>query len=233
VPSQRFSECSRQTFDEGPAMETAGLAVTTRAQADVLLIDEVQAVGDAAFQRKCFEHFRALKKSALKKSDTTIVFVTHDMGAVREFCDRAILIEDSRVVAEGSADDIATKYTELFNPQPTTAPPARGRRRGSGAISYTEVTVPALLGAEGSLTLELDAVAEQDVDEPTYGFVIKSSSGAPVLGTNSLYQYRTFAPGGPGSTFHSSKIHGCRMFKSPGGDPLSRESWSKACRRAS
>ena len=65
-------------------------SVATHAKADILLIDEVLAVGDAAFQRKCFEHFRALKKSK-----TTIVFVTHSMDAVREFCDRAILIEDN------------------------------------------------------------------------------------------------------------------------------------------
>ena len=156
-------------------------SVATRAKADVLVIDEVLAVGDAAFQRKCFEHFRALKKSG-----TTIVFVTHDMGAVREFCDRVILIEDCRIVAQGSAEEVAGRYTDLFSPQPTTAPPARGKRRGSGAISYTEVTVPALLGDEGSLTLELEAVAEQAVEEPVYGFLIKSSSGAPVLGTNSI-----------------------------------------------
>ena len=156
-------------------------SVATRAKADVLLIDEVLAVGDAAFQRKCFEHFRALKKS-----DTTIIFVTHDMGAVREFCDRAILIEDGGIVAQGSAEDVAAQYTELFNPQATAAPQAQGKRRGSGAISYTEVAVPALLGEEGSLTLELEAVAGQDVDEPVYGFLIKNSSGAPVFGTNSI-----------------------------------------------
>ena len=158
-------------------------SVATRAQADILLIDEVLAVGDAAFQRKCFEHFRALKKS-----DTTIVFVTHGMDAVREFCDRAILIEDCSIVAQGGAQDIAARYTELFTPQPatTTPPPAQGKRRGSGAITYAEVSVPALLGEEGSLTLALEAVAEQDVDEPVYGFLIKNSSGTPILGTHSL-----------------------------------------------
>jgi ABC-2 type transport system ATP-binding protein len=156
-------------------------SVATRAKADILLIDEVLAVGDAAFQRKCFEHFRALKRS-----DTTIVFVTHNMDAVREFCDRAVLIEDCSIVAQGSAEDVAAQYTELFNPQPTSAPPVQGKRKGSGAIRYAEVTVPARLGAEDSLTLELEAVAEQAIHEPVYGFMIKSSSGAPVLGTNSL-----------------------------------------------
>ena len=74
-------------------------SVATHARADILLIDEVLAVGDAAFQRKCFEHFRALKKSA-----TTIVFVTHDMSSVREFCDRVSSSRTRALVAEGNAE---------------------------------------------------------------------------------------------------------------------------------
>jgi ABC-2 type transport system ATP-binding protein len=89
-------------------------SVATRAKADILLIDEVLAVGDEAFRRKCFDHFRALKQAG-----TTIVFVTHDMSMVRQFCDRVILIEDSRIVAEGGADEIAAKYTQLFSPATT------------------------------------------------------------------------------------------------------------------
>ena len=162
-------------------------SVVTRAKADILLIDEVLAVGDAAFQRKCFEHFRALKKRR-----TTIVFVTHDMSAVREFCDRAILIEDSRLVAEGSAEDIAARYTKLFSPTLHEVEPesveeeeAPEKRWGEGRVRYTSVSVPELL-TKNSLSLELEAFAEQDVDEAVYGFVIKNSSGTPVLGTNSI-----------------------------------------------
>jgi ABC-2 type transport system ATP-binding protein len=156
-------------------------SVATRAQADVLLIDEVLAVGDAAFQRKCFEHFRALKKRG-----TTIVFVTHSMDAVRQFCDRAILIEDCEIVAEGGAEDIAARYTELFTPQAAAAPVPEGRRRGSGSIRYVDVQVQGLLTEESILTIELDAAAAEEVDEPVYGFLIKNSSGTPVLGTHSL-----------------------------------------------
>lgn len=93
-------------------------SVATHARADVLLIDEVLAVGDAAFQRKCFEHFRQLKRSG-----TTIVFVTHDMDSVRQFCDRAILLEDSRIVAEGSAEAIAEEYLKLFAVAPALPAP--------------------------------------------------------------------------------------------------------------
>ncbi len=156
-------------------------SVATRAEADILLIDEVLAVGDAAFQRKCYEHFRTLKRS-----DSTIVFVTHDMGAVRQFCDRAILLEDCRIAAQGSAEYVAARYTELFNPQPAVARKMSTKRRGSGTVRYTGVAVPEMLYEDGGLTIDLEVKAEEDVEEVAYGFMIKNSSGASVLGTNSV-----------------------------------------------
>jgi ABC-2 type transport system ATP-binding protein len=84
-------------------------SVATRAKADILLIDEVLAVGDIAFQQKCYEHFRALKQAG-----TTIVFVTHDMKSMQEFCDRALLIEGRSILFEGSPTETAARYLELF-----------------------------------------------------------------------------------------------------------------------
>lgn len=114
-------------------------SVATHARADILLIDEVLAVGDAAFQRKCFEHFRQLKRNG-----TTIVFVTHDMNSVREFCDRAILLEDSRLVAESSAEDIAERYLRLFSaaPPPPVAPPAPADTDSEVATTATTAAPP-------------------------------------------------------------------------------------------
>jgi len=96
-------------------------SIATRAKTDILLIDEVLAVGDASFKRKCYEHFHALKKS-----DTTIVFVSHDMAAIREFCDRVILVEKGSIAAEGSASEIAERYMETVAPvaKPPAQPPS-------------------------------------------------------------------------------------------------------------
>ncbi len=91
-------------------------SVATRARADILLIDEVLAVGDEAFRRKCFDHFYALKRRGV-----TIVFVTHDMDAVRQFCDRGVIIEGSRLVAEADAETIAAAYARLFEAAPAEA----------------------------------------------------------------------------------------------------------------
>jgi ABC-type multidrug transport system ATPase subunit len=75
--------------------------------ADILLIDEVLAVGDAAFQQKCFDAFQRMKDAG-----KTILFVTHDMGAVQRFCDRAMLIDRGRVEMIGAPDEVGTRYLE-------------------------------------------------------------------------------------------------------------------------
>jgi ABC-2 type transport system ATP-binding protein len=164
-------------------------SMATRARGDIILIDEVLAVGDAAFQRRCYEHFRTLKRRG-----TTIVFVSHAMDAVRQFCDRAILIEDCRLVAEGSADRIAKRYTELFNPpEPKTASTADKQtaeeslsgHTGSGVVRYVQANVPEVLRDETDLTLDLRVNAAADVQDVLYSFVIRNSSGAPVMGTDS------------------------------------------------
>jgi ABC-2 type transport system ATP-binding protein len=182
---EEFMDQKLKNYSSGMQVRLA-FSVATRAKADVLLIDEVLAVGDAAFQRKCFEHFRALKKS-----DTTIVFVTHDMGSVREFCDRVILIEDSRVIAEGGAEDVARQYTQLFTPPAHEAQAAEfvqtiQNRWGEGHARYEGVRVPELITDQHELVLDLEAVAERDVEEAVYGFVISDSSGTQILGTSSL-----------------------------------------------
>jgi ABC-2 type transport system ATP-binding protein len=104
-----FMDQRLKNYSSGMQVRLA-FSVATRAEADVLLIDEVLAVGDADFQRKCFDYFRSLKVTG-----KTVIFVTHDMHAVREYCDRAIVVESSKLVFEGSADEAADRYLKLFS----------------------------------------------------------------------------------------------------------------------
>jgi ABC-2 type transport system ATP-binding protein len=158
-------------------------SVATRARADILLVDEVLAVGDVAFQRKCFDHFRALKKAG-----TTIVLVTHDMRLVREFCDRVILIEDSRIIAEGSAEHVAYEYARLFAPQVLAAQgdadPGLGHRSGAGDVRFTEVLAPDLVGPDDALVLELEATAERAVADVSFDMMLTDKEGTPLLGAS-------------------------------------------------
>jgi ABC-2 type transport system ATP-binding protein len=93
---ERFMDQKLKNYSSGMQVRLA-FSMATRSEADILLVDEVLAVGDADFQKKCFDFFRKLKKN--KK---TVVFVSHDMNAVREYCDRAVLIDKSKLVACGT-----------------------------------------------------------------------------------------------------------------------------------
>lgn len=103
---ENFMDQKLKNYSSGMQVRLA-FAVAIRSDADILLIDEVLAVGDEAFQRKCDEYFKSIKADKSK----TIILVTHNMDAVRRFCDRALLINNSTVQAIGSTEDIANKYT--------------------------------------------------------------------------------------------------------------------------
>ena len=102
-----FMEEKLKNYSSGMQVRLA-FSVAIQTNADILVLDEVLAVGDAAFQQKCFDYFENLKYNK-----QTVVFVTHDMGAVRRFCSRAIYIEDGKIKHQGSPIDIADIYTEV------------------------------------------------------------------------------------------------------------------------
>ena len=113
-------------------------AVMVQVDADVLLIDEILAVGDAAFQQKCFDVFFRLRDEG-----KTIVLVTHDMAAVTRFCHRAVLLEEGRVVALGDPPEVADRYMEMnFEPGSTSDPAAfGGQRAGDGSARVLEAWI--------------------------------------------------------------------------------------------
>ena len=93
-----------RTYSSGMYMRL-GFSVAMHVQPDVLLLDEVLAVGDEAFQQKCFGRI-----GDFKRAGGTIVFVSHDPSAVERLCDRAIMLEGGRVLDEGSATEIVSAY---------------------------------------------------------------------------------------------------------------------------
>jgi ABC-2 type transport system ATP-binding protein len=106
---EKFMDQKLKNYSSGMQVRLA-FSMAVRAEADILLIDEVLAVGDADFQKKCFDYFRKLKSQ-----HTTVVFVSHDMGAVREYCDRALLIENNEVQLIGATKKVASEYDSIFN----------------------------------------------------------------------------------------------------------------------
>ena len=104
---EQFADMKLKNFSAGMGVRLS-FSVAIQVDADVLLIDEVLAVGDASFQQKCFDEF-----ARLKRERRTILFVTHDMDVVERFCDRAVLLEQGRVVDVGEPAAIARRYEQL------------------------------------------------------------------------------------------------------------------------
>jgi ABC-type polysaccharide/polyol phosphate transport system ATPase subunit len=102
-----FENLKLKNYSSGMYVRLA-FSVMMQVEADILLIDEVLAVGDAAFQQKCFDQF-----DRLKAEGRTIVFVTHGMENVQRFCDRALLLNRGRQLAIGGPDEIAERYIEV------------------------------------------------------------------------------------------------------------------------
>ena len=102
-----FMDQKLKNFSSGMQVRLA-FSIAIRAKGDILLLDEVLAVGDAAFQQKCDEYFSAIK------GKQTVVLVTHSMENVTRFCDRAILIENGKIALEGSPETVAKAYKNLW-----------------------------------------------------------------------------------------------------------------------
>ena len=102
-----FLDLKLKNYSSGMLVRLA-FSVAIQVSAEILLIDEVLAVGDANFQQKCFDEFERLKRAG-----RTILFVTHDMGAVERFCDRAMLLERGDMVGLGEPAAIARRYNQL------------------------------------------------------------------------------------------------------------------------
>ena len=177
---ERFMDQKLKNYSSGMQVRLA-FSLAVRANADILLIDEVLAVGDADFQRKCLAYF-----NDLKDSDTTVIFVSHSMDAVRQYCDRAVLLEDGRVRVAGTAEEVAQAYTRLFAAADYEEARKAGDRWGIGGATIDAVTVaPSLTEIDDELVIAMEIASEGAVQTVEVGFVVRDRSGRQILGTAS------------------------------------------------
>ena len=101
-----FMDQKLKNYSSGMQVRLA-FSIAIKAENDILVLDEVLAVGDEAFQRKCNDYFDKISKD----EDQTVILVTHSMGAVKKYCNKAILIKDGKIVLAGSPEDIANEYS--------------------------------------------------------------------------------------------------------------------------
>jgi ABC-type polysaccharide/polyol phosphate transport system ATPase subunit len=168
-----------RTYSSGMYMRL-GFAIAAHIDADVLLLDEVFAVGDEQFQRKCFG-----KIFEFKQRGGTIVFVSHDASAVERLCDRAILLRDGRVAFDGATHDAIVRYRQLLAGDRDPAERGAGLKEwGSGEVRIEGVE---LLGPEGEprtqflagegLTLRLRIAGEKPAAPMRISFELRDATG--------------------------------------------------------
>lgn len=224
-----FIEAPVRTYSSGMQLRLA-FAVATHVRAEVMLLDEVFAVGDEAFQRKCMG-----RMSDFRRAGGTLVFVSHDPSAVERICDRAVLMENGRVLEDGGPQDILASYHRLLSqesrrakisdadgpeePVADAAPPASkdpAKRWGDEAVEITRVR---LLDAAGEpaesfrsgdgMAIDVDFTTHRPVEFPNFGIAIHSVEGVHCYGTN-MARERWSMGSGPsrGSVrFHIPNLH--------------------------
>jgi ABC-type polysaccharide/polyol phosphate transport system ATPase subunit len=191
---REFEHLKLKNYSSGMHVRLA-FSVMIQVDADVLLIDEVLAVGDASFQQKCFDQFNRLRDEG-----RTIILVTHDMGAVRRFCHRAMLMERGEVVAVGDPEGIGSHYLELnFRRIPDAAQPSdvidhglEPYRFGDGSARYVDLWLEDDRGertdhvAQGrDLVIRAECAFHADVEDPVVGLSIENEDHWPVFATTS------------------------------------------------
>jgi ABC-type polysaccharide/polyol phosphate transport system ATPase subunit len=142
-----FVDLKLKNYSSGMHVRLA-FSVMIQVDAEILLIDEVLAVGDAAFQQKCFDVFHDLRAKG-----RTILFVTHDMAAVERFCHRALLLERGRVIALGETADVAARYVEL-NFRGEQAAIGAGDRGGDGGARVEDAWVEDEAGERKTVVMQ-------------------------------------------------------------------------------
>ena len=173
-----------RTYSSGMTMRL-GFAIAAFLDADVLLLDEVFAVGDEAFQRKCFGRIFAFKQAG-----GTIVFVSHDASAVERLCERSVFLEAGRVAFDGPTREAVARYRRALADEASPAELSVGLREwGSGEVAIASAS---LVGQEGSARLQFlsgepfelqVAVATSDgVPPPRLQLELRDDAGTLVAG---------------------------------------------------
>jgi lipopolysaccharide transport system ATP-binding protein len=204
---EQFVNTKLKNFSSGMQVRLA-FTVAIQAEAAILLMDEVLAVGDARFQAKCFDVFNRYKREG-----RTIVLVTHDLGAVDLYCDSAILLEHGRVIGEGQPSEVTARYRRMVADEQEADAIASGgtgysdkqestaTRWGNGDVHIASVRLENAqheehgnFAADAPMTIGIDLEARSEVADLVVGIGVHRADGAVIGGTNTLIGHTSLPP---------------------------------------
>lgn len=202
---ERFIDSPVKVYSSGMYVRL-GFSVAVHVRPDILLIDEVIAVGDEEFQRRCFDHLYKLRREGV-----TIVMVSHGAPLIEAMCDRVAWLDHGVMLGEGKPADVMRQYMGKVNQAESDRLDAEGgghddhsvqnsefdrqaNRRGSGEIRVQDVMfldaagAPVTFGTTGDpLRIRVKIKSTQRIDEPVVGIDIRHESGAHLAGPNSRF----------------------------------------------
>jgi lipopolysaccharide transport system ATP-binding protein len=210
---EEFIDNPLRTYSTGMQMRL-GFAVAAHTDPEILLIDEILAVGDLAFQRKCLDRI-----DRFKAQGCTIVLVSHDATSIQQLCDEALWLRRGKLVAYGPADVVAEQYIAEMSAETQRRTPAshpvmhtptaaelRVNQNRFGSMEM-EIVAVRLLGPAGQpvteldsgapLTVEIEYQAPQPIPEPIFGVIISREDGQVCYDTNTA-----------GAGHHLPTVHG-------------------------
>jgi ABC-type polysaccharide/polyol phosphate transport system ATPase subunit len=196
---EEFVDLKLKNYSSGMHVRLA-FSVMIQVDADILLIDEVLAVGDASFQQKCFDVFRRMKEER-----KTILFVTHDMGSVKRFCDRAVLLERGEMKVMGRPSEVADNYMEINFGREAGSAGEGGERYGDRSAEIVEAWFEdehgerqTALPQGRACTFRSRVVFNQPAEHPAFAVLLENEAGQPLFATSTdwaSHQTGTYAAG--------------------------------------
>jgi len=182
-----------RVYSSGMVMRL-GFAIAAHANARCLVVDEALAVGDAAFQQKCWDFLRQFKAQG-----GSLLLVSHDLNAVRLAADRALLLERGQMVCEGDVESVLTEYLRLIGGEGVRPAEAGGFGTGEVRIPspptlqvYPSDALAQQVACGQWVQLVVPVECAQAVSEVTLGFAVRDRFGAEVFGTNSWQHGQVF-----------------------------------------
>ncbi len=179
-----------RTYSSGMYLRL-GFAVAVHLQPDVLIIDEVLAVGDAVFQKQCFDRIHELKRNGV-----TIAVVSHDLDTLSSLCERGVWLDRGEVVATGTAIEVVDRYRGHIVEVQGGGEVGKwqgGAIYGSGAMSITDIRLETAPGTDTVTTGDAVAVcfratANEAVENPVFGLIVRANDGTYLYDTNTLWR---------------------------------------------
>lgn len=170
-----FMDQKLKNYSSGMQVRLA-FSVAIKAQGDILVLDEVLAVGDEAFQRKCANFFEKVKDDPSK----TVILVTHDMSAVRRYCSKAIMIDGGKIVDSGDPDDVADSYSlENISSDPNARRALKEMKKNRDSYIKVEFDSEQVLNPDE--TLKATVRYKSTTDRPAYVQVSLQVNGVNIM----------------------------------------------------